>query len=223
MNTRCNHCGSSFSRQFDMFKHIREAHELPPFHCHVRGCGASFMWNKELRLHRQSEHSVVLSSRTNTRCDECGECFSTESNLRRHLRRIHSDRTWYEMEMVKIWLALEDAYTIILAIFHDDFCCLSRWLLLLFACFWQSAYKHSLYGHRRNTISGKSRTGPSGNDDKTSLHISGLALTNTLPFEDPQDRRQKHFNYCQWTQRPVTIGMSYFDFTRFSRKFGRHL
>ena len=54
----CRHCGKAFSQKCDLYKHIRGFHDLPPFHCDVNGCNASFDWARNLRAHHKSVHSA---------------------------------------------------------------------------------------------------------------------------------------------------------------------
>ena len=107
---QCKHCGQTFNRDCDLYSHIRNKHNLPPFTCDVEGCGATFDWNRDLRQHQLSHqsnqkviamHSHSQSRRTHYRestamfsCDHCGQHYAQKKNLHSHLRDCHDISPW---------------------------------------------------------------------------------------------------------------------------------
>ena len=85
-------CGQTFNRDCDLYGHIRNKHNLPPFACDVAGCGATFRWNRDLRQHQRSHKATHRNGANTMKLWECAECniqYELLSSLKRHKREKH--------------------------------------------------------------------------------------------------------------------------------------
>ncbi|KAJ6512759.1 hypothetical protein C8R45DRAFT_812833 [Mycena sanguinolenta] len=74
-------CGSTFTRSFNLKRHIRSHNEEKPFLCKWPGCGKGFA-----RLHDCKRHEQLHTNYQPFTCDGCNKQFARMDALNRHLR-----------------------------------------------------------------------------------------------------------------------------------------
>lgn len=79
----CSLCNRSFTRKYDMYRHVRGIHEsLRPFVCEL--CTRKFKQRSHLNAHVRVVHDKV-----SFKCDYCDKRFGSKSNLKKHARVVH--------------------------------------------------------------------------------------------------------------------------------------
>jgi transposase-like protein len=79
----CKLCGYSFSRKYDLKGHIRDMHLVSrDFVC--PHCDRKFKRMEHVDIHTKQVHEKLRFS-----CEQCGNTFSNEANLRKHVRMRH--------------------------------------------------------------------------------------------------------------------------------------
>ena len=103
-DTECNICGKQCFQKSDLYKHLRNIHKVPPFHCDVAGCDASFDWARDLKQHQKVQHSkgsiITFKSESSVQqggyqCDRCSRWFSSKGSYgghRAHCRGTTNDK-----------------------------------------------------------------------------------------------------------------------------------
>ena len=85
---KCNICSQSFSRVFDLKKHIHIFHEgRKDYEC--KSCGKSFTKSGSLKKHNH----VVHEGHKDFMCESCGKSFSRSADVKRHMNRLHDDKS----------------------------------------------------------------------------------------------------------------------------------
>ena len=84
---KCNICNQSFSRVFDLKKHIHIIHEgRKDYEC--KSCGKSFTKSGSLKKHNH----VVHKGTKDFMCESCGKSFSRSADVKRHMNSLHDDK-----------------------------------------------------------------------------------------------------------------------------------
>eukprot|EP00189_Rhodosorus_marinus_P003163 CAMPEP_0113964282 /NCGR_PEP_ID=MMETSP0011_2-20120614/7043_1 /TAXON_ID=101924 /ORGANISM="Rhodosorus marinus" /LENGTH=446 /DNA_ID=CAMNT_0000976547 /DNA_START=170 /DNA_END=1511 /DNA_ORIENTATION=- /assembly_acc=CAM_ASM_000156 len=80
----CPQCGRTFSRKYELQRHISAVHYNVKNHvCSI--CDKAFALKQNLVSHVSEVHEKKKDSK----CDECGQLFSTKYKLKRHIRSVH--------------------------------------------------------------------------------------------------------------------------------------
>eukprot|EP00189_Rhodosorus_marinus_P008140 CAMPEP_0184753004 /NCGR_PEP_ID=MMETSP0315-20130426/43876_1 /TAXON_ID=101924 /ORGANISM="Rhodosorus marinus, Strain UTEX LB 2760" /LENGTH=438 /DNA_ID=CAMNT_0027232363 /DNA_START=42 /DNA_END=1359 /DNA_ORIENTATION=+ len=80
----CPQCGRTFSRKYELQRHISAVHYNVKKHvCSI--CDKAFALKQNLSSHVSEVHEKKKDSE----CDECGQLFSTKYKLKRHIRSVH--------------------------------------------------------------------------------------------------------------------------------------
>ncbi|KAJ8903500.1 hypothetical protein NDN08_004606 [Rhodosorus marinus] len=80
----CPQCGRTFSRKYELQRHISAVHYNVKNHiCPI--CDKAFALKQNLSSHVSEVHEKKRDSE----CDECGQLFSTKYKLKRHIRSVH--------------------------------------------------------------------------------------------------------------------------------------
>jgi len=77
----CEQCGSEFSSNYRLIRHVRVEHEGLRYICSV--CGAQFRSDGKRREHEIARHTALKPRQ----CRHCGAAFARYSSLSRHLRQ----------------------------------------------------------------------------------------------------------------------------------------
>eukprot|EP00184_Porphyridium_aerugineum_P002669 CAMPEP_0184695840 /NCGR_PEP_ID=MMETSP0313-20130426/3345_1 /TAXON_ID=2792 /ORGANISM="Porphyridium aerugineum, Strain SAG 1380-2" /LENGTH=776 /DNA_ID=CAMNT_0027154367 /DNA_START=3259 /DNA_END=5589 /DNA_ORIENTATION=- len=80
----CKLCGTSFTRKYDLKRHIKSTH-LAVYKYSCPFCDGKFKKQHELDVHRRENHERSQLFY----CDHCSKSFSSDSNRRRHIRTLH--------------------------------------------------------------------------------------------------------------------------------------
>ncbi|KAK7469742.1 hypothetical protein BaRGS_00036224 [Batillaria attramentaria] len=90
----CDKCGQGFAHQDGLMSHHKACYQLQQFLCDL--CGKSFNHVQSMRAHRRTVHFGEKPYS----CESCGNRFSDQHNLKRHMR-IHDNAYPYECEICK--------------------------------------------------------------------------------------------------------------------------
>ncbi len=79
-------CTRSFTRKYDLDRHMTFPHTDKPYACEIPGCEKDFPRKNELKRHFETLHNGE-----NHQCtiDDCTKSFNRKDNLISHKRRIH--------------------------------------------------------------------------------------------------------------------------------------
>ncbi|KAA8499008.1 B lymphocyte-induced maturation protein 1-like [Porphyridium purpureum] len=83
----CKYCEVTSNRRSNLRRHIDVVHHaVKRFRCHYEGCDQVF----SLKQHAQTHEKIVHLRARNHQCDVCQMPFSTRSNLRKHVKTMHT-------------------------------------------------------------------------------------------------------------------------------------
>lgn len=77
-------CERKFRSQSNQSEHMRTHTDEKPFLCEVDGCNKRFKFSVDFRRHKLKQHGI--NSNTNCPCKICGEIFSKNSLLVKHMK-----------------------------------------------------------------------------------------------------------------------------------------
>ena len=85
---RCDQCTKLFRSPSDLRRHKREVHTTKPRE-KCPDCGNMFKNKNILCVHRQNQHSGHKETHA---CDQCDKIFRLATNLKQHIRNVHTTR-----------------------------------------------------------------------------------------------------------------------------------
>eukprot|EP00189_Rhodosorus_marinus_P003381 CAMPEP_0113966658 /NCGR_PEP_ID=MMETSP0011_2-20120614/8445_1 /TAXON_ID=101924 /ORGANISM="Rhodosorus marinus" /LENGTH=530 /DNA_ID=CAMNT_0000979351 /DNA_START=21 /DNA_END=1613 /DNA_ORIENTATION=- /assembly_acc=CAM_ASM_000156 len=90
----CHICGATFSRKYEVNRHIKIVHRAVKDHvCHI--CNRAFA----LRQHLNSHIDAVHEKKRDCICKICGMGFPTEAKVNRHVRCVHLKERAYKCQI----------------------------------------------------------------------------------------------------------------------------